>query len=257
MIRQSLAVLSAVVLLLIGAPRVSESSKTTPGRLGVKGTMGFLVTAVESVQERDVKQGDIIVSVNEPCAVFSVNDLRTRLSGIRVGEVVPVTVLRYSRKSSSLQKLVLNLRATSLPSGEFSSFGLKTRPGLVVNEIDPDTGQSEIRRQDIIVSTELNGIVVNIKELQTEVRRTKIGSSFQASILRYNSSESGFDHIGIRLRVYPFPSLTLHHSRSEASGCPSGACQWCCNVCFAGTCMESSCETGAQCVGRCIMSICA
>jgi len=259
MLRRSLTILSPVLLLLlIGTPRFSsQSSLTTPARFGLKGNIGFVVTAVESLQQREIKQGDIIISVDDSCAFLSLNDLRARLNKIRVNEVIPVTVLRYSRALNSLQKLALDLKATSVASGEFSSFGLKTRPGLVVNEIDPATNQVGLRLQDVIVSAELNGGAVNVTDLQTEVRRSRIGSTVKANILRYVGSGNGYDEMAIHLRVYPFPGLKLNHAGSSAEGCPSGACQWCCNACWAQTCMESSCETGAVCAGRCIMALCA
>lgn len=257
MIRQRLGVLSAVMLLLIGsAPSASQSSNTAPGRLGVKGSMGFLVTAVDRAQKSAIRPGDVIISVKEPCTLVNVDELAGRLNAVRTGELVPVTVLRYVRPLKSFEKLEVQVKAISSSFSDFSGFGLKTRPGIVVNEIDAATSQSGIRPRDIIVSTELNGSILNVSDLQTEVRRSKVGSAVQTSILRYNSTKNRFDATVTQLRIYSFPNTALHHSRLNATNCPLGACQWCCNVCFANTCMLSACETSQQCVGKCIMTLC-
>lgn len=261
--RKRIAFLAVVATVLtIAVPVSSTKQVSKPGRLGLKGVMGLLVTGVDSsANQPNVRIGDIIVNTGKTGQIANIDQFQGSIRISPPGQIIPAYVLRYNAEAGSFAEELINLQTFPFPSGQNSRLGLITKSVFVIREIDPTVNQASVKPGDVIVATELGGQVADVNQFRTQVKNTRIGSRIRAAVMRYSSVTSGFYEIQIDLGIHPFPAPRRHHSQDfEIEGCPSGSCQWCCETCSGGRCGLSACETsksgcGSQ-FGQCTFSTC-
>jgi Do/DeqQ family serine protease len=161
--------------------------------LGLKDVRGALVSAVEAdspAQRAGIERGDVILTFNgDP--VSDSNSLRNRVASSQPGSKATVTILRNGREETR-QMMLAELPSTRVAAndGEGSSnggrygmtvspltpdvanqMGVRTKGGLVVEEVAPASAASEagLRSGDVIV--EVNSKPVNsLSQLQDAVK---------------------------------------------------------------------------------------
>jgi S1-C subfamily serine protease len=261
--RRGIAFMAVVVMALsIAMPVSSIKQVSQPGRLGLKGVLGLLVTAVDSsASQPDVRIGDIIVNTGKTGQIANIDQFQASIRTSPAGQIIPASVLRYNAESRSFDEELINLQTFPFPSGQNSRLGLITKSVFVIREIDPTVNQPNVKPGDVIGATELGGQVADVNQFRIQVRTTRIGSRIRATVFRYSTVTSEFYEVPVDLGIHPFPTRRRHHGQDfEIEGCPSGSCQWCCETCSGGRCGLSACETsksgcGSQ-YGQCTFSTC-
>lgn len=267
-------------VITFASPVVAQS------RIGIIGESGFIIQSIDTAtRQTDLNVGDILTLTDITGQIVDVEKFQEAIGKMSPQSELRATLLRINSTTGKYEEREGRIKTYPMPSLNKSRLGIVGPFGLVIKYIDPTTPQPDLKVGDILTATEVTGQLFDVTDFQRLIKESSLGSTINATRLRFNPITGSLEESQIQLKTYSYPVAVSTKSKTSVKkvvvvssfqkstpctndltkslDCPLSPCTWCCARCeYQGAqCGTSPCETGKTACrnvyGRCAFNLCA